>query len=142
MIDDRGLKVGKKDGDVRIDALEKEVKELRERVNVFESILVSHGMMKFTNRKLLGMNGLEMRYGDLFLQIDSDGKEVARFFFRVMSYVERVDVLLRYGVISGYISDDPMYYLNALKVMRQDASKGFQVFSSIRSRMVGRYSRK
>jgi len=81
--------------------------------------------------RTLGSEGLERAYTNVIkakLDVDDsrDAADVARHFFRNLTHDERVHILMSVGAVTVYISNDPVYYqdaLNAVKEVREKVAK-------------------
>lgn len=84
--------------------------------------------------KLIGTKGLEERYKRFFNKAIDDCKDVnvaVRHFFRKLTHGDRTKILLSAGAVTVYISSDPVYYIDALEVMKTDSWKARKVFGYI-----------
>lgn len=75
-------------------------------------------------QQLIGTEGLERSYTKVIKdKLDSDdardAADVVRHFFRQLTHDERVRILLSAGMITVYIANDPVYYSEALDVMKK-----------------------
>lgn len=86
--------------------------------------------------RTLGSEGLERSYANLIrkkLDADDarDAGDVVRHFFRNLTHDERVRIFLSVGAVTVYIANDPVYYQEAVTVLKDDAPKVHRLYGEM-----------
>jgi hypothetical protein len=114
-----------------VEALLWRIEELEGKVRRLESKIRAQGLVldePLDRDRIIGRDGLERAYAKVVRDnIDCDDCRdatfVVHYFFRELNHHERLHVLNEAEVITTYISNDPVYYQDALNVMKEDREK-------------------